>query len=37
VFGSDRAENDIILRNCIKIEQIEDPVAPGIYKRKYYK
>lgn len=29
VFGSAKAENDIILRNCIKIEQLPDPVAPS--------
>lgn len=35
VFASDASDDDIALRNCIKIEQIEDPTGPveAILKR----
>lgn len=30
VFSNKASENDIVLRNAVRIEQIPDPIAPGM-------
>jgi len=35
VFSTGTNENDAILRNAVKIEQLEDPITPGMLVYSY--